>query len=213
MVEFSLVHSITTEMCTGFLTLSAFCILLKLIVDGYLKRFQGKFKRLDWLATKFSQYADPASYIAMGGGVIMVLVSGTTGLLSWQFDRLAQSGLAHNKVLLTVASEVIFIGAFILRARYSSKLWADRLTAWIYTALAMVAFLLLVLQNSVAGQMAKGKSLLDYFFPWLKGMEAQAISFPVWGSILTIVGTVVIVLVAFIITRRKVESARKYTPA
>jgi uncharacterized membrane protein len=191
MVEFSLVHSITTEMCTGFLTLSAFSILLKFVADGYLRRFQGKAGSLDWLATKFSQYAEPASYLAMGAGVIMVLVSGMTGLLSWQFDRLAQSSLAHNKVLLTVASEVIFMGAFILRARYSSKLWTDRLTAWIYLVLAMIAFLLLVLQDSMAGQMAKGKSLLDYFFPWLKNMEAQAISFPVWGSILTIIGTVV----------------------
>jgi len=213
MVEFSLVHSITTEMCTGFLTLAAFSILLKFIADGYLKRFQGKAKSLDWLATKFSLYAEPASYFAMGGGVIMVLVSGMTGLLSWQFDRLAQSGLAHNKVLLTVTSEVIFMGAFVLRARCSSKLWTDRLAAWIYLILAMVGFLLLVLQNSVAGQMAKGQSLLDYFFPWLKGMEAQAISFPVWGSILTIIGTVMIVLVAFIVTRRKGESAKKYAPA
>jgi hypothetical protein len=213
MVEFSLVHSITTEMCTGFLTLAAFSIVLKFLADGYLKRFRGRIGSLNWLATKSSQYAEPASYLAMGAGVIMVLVSGMTGLLSWQFDRLAQSGLAHNKVLLTVTSEVIFMGAFILRAKYSSKLWTDRLTAWIYLMLAMVAFLLLVLQNSVAGQMAKGKSLLDYFFPWLKGMEAQVISFPVWGSILTIIGTLVIVLVAFIITRRKHEPARDNTAA
>ncbi len=205
MVEFRLVHSVTIEMCTGFLTLASIGILLKFLSDGYMKFFFGKVRPFDKLATVTSRYSEPAAYFALGMGIFMTFVSMVTGTLSWSLDTLMNSELVHNKVLLTVASQTLYIGVFILRIRHKYEIWMSRQTTWIYFLMTMSAFAFIILQNSVAGQMVGKGSLLDGTFPWLKELEFHMLIFPLWGSLLMIIGTIAIVAVAFLATRSKGE--------
>lgn len=209
MVKFSVVHSVTTEMCTGFLTLASVGVLLKFFSDGYMKYFFGKVRAFDKLATVTSRYAEPASYFALGTGVFMTFVSMVTGSLSWTFDQLAASQLVHNKILLTVTSQAIFIGAFVLRTRHKYEIWMDRMTAWVYFLMVMAAFVFIMLQNSVAGQMVGKGSLLDDIFPWLKEMEFQMLVFPVWGSMALIIGAVIAVAAIVLLTRNWGQNKRE----
>ena len=190
-------------MCTGFLTLASIGILLKFLSDGYLKLFFGKVRSFDKIATVTSRYSEPASYFALGIGIFMTFVSMVTGTLSWSLDTLIGSELVHNKVLLTVASQTLFIGVFYLRIRHKYEIWMSRQTSWLYFLFAMTAFAFIILQNSVAGQMVGKGSLLDGTFPWLKEMEFHMLIFPIWGSLIMILGTVAIVAVAFLAARSK----------
>ena len=205
MVEFRLVHSVTTEMCTGFLTLASIGILLKFLSDIYMKHFYGRVRLFDNIATITSRYAEPASYFALGIGIFMTFVSMVTGTLSWSIDTLMNSELVHNKVFLTVASQALYIGVFLIRIRHKYEIWMDRQAAWIYFLMTMTAFAFIILQNSVAGQMVGKGSLLDGTFPWLKELEFHMLIFPIWGSLLMILGTAAIVAVAFVLTRSKGE--------
>ncbi len=197
-----MVHSVTTEMCTGFLTLASFGVLLKFLSDGYMKHFFGKVNAFDKLASLTSRYAEPASYFALFTGIVMTFVSMVTGSLSWTIDQLLASELVHNKILLTLISQALFIGALILRGRHRYELWMQRTTTWIYFLMVMAAFTFIILQNSVAGQMVGKGSLLDDTFPWLKEMEFKAFMMPVWGSLLIIVGTIVLVGAVSLVARR-----------
>jgi len=193
MVEFRVVHSVTTEMCTGFLTLASFGVILKFLSDGYTKHFFGKVNLFDKIAMLTSRYSEPASYFALFAGIAMTFVSMVTGSLSWTVDQLLASELVHNKILLTVMSQTLFIGALILRAQHRYELWMQRMTAWIYTLMTVSAFAFIILQNSVAGQMVGKGSLLDDTFPWLKDIEFDAFIMPVWASVLIIICTIVFV--------------------
>ena len=159
----------------------------------------------DNLATVTSRYSEPASYFALGIGIFMTFVSMVTGTLSWSLDTLMDSELVHNKVLLTVASQAVFIGVFILRIRHKFGIWMNRQTAWIYFLMTMTAFAFIIIQNSVAGQMVGKGSLLDGTFPWLKELEFHMLIFPIWGSLLMILGTAAIVAVALLMTKAKGE--------
>ena len=203
MVEFRVVHSVTVEMCTGFLTLASIGILLKFLSDGYMKRFYGRVRVFDNLATVTSRYSEPASYFALGIGIFMTFVSMVTGSLSWSLNTLLNSELVHNKILLTIGSQSVYIGVFILRLRHKYEIWLNRQTAWIYFLMTMAGFALIIAQNSVAGHMVGKGSLLDGTFPWLTELEYHMLYFPIWGSLLMILGTIAIVAVAVLKTRSK----------
>ncbi len=212
MVEWRLIHSVTIEMCTGFLILASIGILVKFLADGYLKRFFGKIKPFDKLATVTSRYAEPASYFALGAGIFMTFVSMGTGSLSWTIDRLLNSPLAHNKVLLTITSQTLYIGIFLLRTRYTYAIWLSRSTAWVYTLLTQCAFAFLILQNSVAGQMVGKGSIIDDLLHWFNIEERLLWTFPQWASIVLIIAAIVTIVIAIIILRKQ-KSGIEQKPA
>lgn len=209
MVEFRLVHAVTTEMCTGFLTLASVGILVKFLSDGYMKFFFGKVRLFDKIATVSSRYSEPAWSFALGAGIFMTFVSMVTGTLSWPLDVLFNSELAHNKVLLTITSQALFIGVFILRTKYTYEIWMNRLTTWLYLVLAMSAFAFIIFQNSVAGQMVGKGSIIDPILEWLNVNEKVAWTFPVWASAVLILVTIAVVVLAYMFVKNRGEHAQK----
>lgn len=148
-------------MCTGFLLLSGIAILSKLAADTWLRRLHGRVARFDRWAENVSRFAEPASYFALTAGVLATFVSMVTGSLAWPFEDLVSSPIVHNKILTTAASQVLFIGAVVLRSRYKAAIWSSRITGLGYSLTILTGVGLMTLQNSIAGHLAGKGSLLD----------------------------------------------------
>lgn len=161
MVDPRVIHSITIEMCTGFLLLAGIAVISKLAADTWLRRLRGHVARFDRWAENVSRFAEPASYFALTAGVLATFVSMVTGSLAWPFEDLVNSPTVHNKVLTTAASQALFIGAVVLRSRYKAAIWSTRVTSLGYSLTILTGVALMTLQNSIAGHLAGKGSLLD----------------------------------------------------
>lgn len=161
MVDPRVIHSITIEMCTGFLLLSGIAIISKLAADTWLRRLRGHVARFDRWAENVSKFAEPASYFALTAGVLATFVSMITGSLAWPLEELIGSPIVHNKILTTAASQALFIGAVVLRTRYKAAIWSTRITSVGYSLTVLTGVALMTLQNSIAGHLAGKGSLLD----------------------------------------------------
>lgn len=187
MVDPRVIHSITIEMCTGFLLLGGTAIVAKITADFWLRRLHGHVARFDRWAASVSRYAEPASYFALVAGVLATFVSMVTGSMAWPFQDLVASPTVHNKILLTSASQVVFIGAVVLRAKYRFEIWMTRSTSAFYALLVLTGVGLMTVQNSVAGHLAGKGSLLDDLLHTLD-VNTQALwAFPPWASLLILV--------------------------
>lgn len=214
MVDPRVIHSITIEMCTGFLLLAGTAVAVKVGADWWLRNLRGRSGRLDRWALAASRFAEPASYFALIAGVIATFVSMVTGSLAWSFEDLAASETVHNKVLITATSQTLFIGAVILRARYRFELWMTRGTGGLYALLVLTGDALMVLQNSIAGHLAGKGSLLDDVLHTV-GIDTHPMwVFPVWASILLAVAfpiAAVAVGLGLRVASRKVPASRAAT--
>lgn len=188
MVDPVVIHDITIEMCTGFLLLGGTAVIAKYVADGWLRRLHGHVKRLDAWAAAVSRYAEPASYFALLAGVLATFVSMVTGSLAWPFEELVSSPLVHNKILLTAASQVVFIGAVVLRTRYKFEIWMTRSTSTFYVILVVTGVSIMTLQNSIAGHLAGKGSLLDDLLQTLQIHPTSLWIFPPWAAMLILVG-------------------------
>lgn len=187
MVDPRVIHSITIEMCTGFLLLAGTAVFVKVVSDWWLRNLRGRITRFDKWALAASRFAEPASYFALIAGVIATFISMVTGSLAWSFEDLAASETVHNKVLITAVSQTLFLGAVILRARYRFEIWMTRGTGGFYALLVLTGDALMTLQNSVAGHLAGKGSLLDDFLHILNIDTHPMWVFPTWASLLIIV--------------------------
>jgi len=187
MVDPRVIHSITIEMCTGFLLLAGAAVIAKVVADFWLRRLHGHISRFDRWAAAVSRYAEPASYFALVAGVLATFLSMVTGSLAWPFEDLVASSTVHNKILLTAASQVVFIGAVILRTRYKFEIWMARSTSAFYSLLVIIGVALMTFQNSVAGHLAGKGSLLDDFLHAVQIDTHPIWVFPEWASVLILV--------------------------
>ncbi len=160
MADPTVLHSITAEMCTGFLLIATVATISRLASDEYLHKFRGKSQKLDRWATLTSNLGDPASYFALGAGIVATFVSMTTGMLAWPMQKLVQSATVHNLVLLAIITQTIFIGAFLIRLR-KGTLWRTRATSWVYTVVMIAGAFTMTLQNSMGGHLSGIGSILD----------------------------------------------------
>lgn len=183
MVDPRVIHSITIEMCTGFLLLAGAAVLVKVVADWWSRNLRGRVTRFDKWALAASRFAEPASYFALIAGVIATFASMVTGSLAWPADQLGASETVRNKILITATSQTLFIGAVILRGRYRFEIWMTRGTGGFYAGLVLMGDALMVLQNSVAGHLAGKGSLLDEFLHFLNINTHPMWVFPVWASI------------------------------
>jgi len=188
MVDPRVIHSITIEMCTGFLLLAGAAVFVKVVSDWWMRNLHGKVARLDRWALAASRFAEPASYFALVAGVLATFVSIVTGSLAWSFEDLVASGIVHNKILITSVSQTMFIGAVVLRARYRFAIWMNRGTGGFYAVLVLGGDALMTLQNSVAGHLAGKGSLLDEVLHALNIDTHPMWVFPVWASVVIAVG-------------------------
>lgn len=180
MVDPRVIHSVTIEMCTGFLLLAGVAAAAKMLADAWLKYVGGRTTTLDKWAMLTSRLGDPASYFALGAGVIATFVSMVTGMMAWPFDQLAQSETVHNKILITATSQTIFIGAFAIRHRFKYEVWMTRGTTWAYVLMVLAGDGLMTLQNSIAGHLAGKGSLLDEIMGYLGIDTYRMWVFPGW---------------------------------
>jgi len=183
MVDPRVIHSITIEMCTGFLLLAGAAVFVKVVADWWSRNLRGRVTRLDKWALAASRFAEPASYFALIAGVIATFASMVTGSLAWPADQLGASETVRNKILITSTSQTLFIGAVILRGRYRFEIWMTRGTGGFYAGLVLTGDALMVLQNSIAGHLAGKGSLLDEFLHLMNIDTHPMWAFPVWASI------------------------------
>jgi hypothetical protein len=208
MVDFRLVHDITVEMCTGFLLLGCVAVLVKVIADGWVKYFGKRSARLTDLAIKASKFAEPASFFGLLGGVLVTFVSMVTGSLAWPADQLTSSTTAHNKILTTITTQTVFIGAVLIRGKFHDDVWKTKSTKSLYVIMVIAGLTLLTVQNSVAGHLAGKGSVLDDFFHSV-GVNTQAMwLFPDWASMLIIVVFPIMAILAVLLIRRRSRTAR-----
>src|SRR3972149_6810155 len=151
MVDPRVIHSITIEMCTGFLLLAGTAVAVKVVSDWWLRNLRSRSRRLDQWALAAPRFAEPASYFALIAGVIATFLSMVTGSMAWPLEDPAQSETVHNKILLTATSQTLFLGAVVLRARYRFEFWMARGTGAFFALLFLTGVALMVLQNSAAG--------------------------------------------------------------
>ena len=209
MVDPRVIHSITIEMCTGFLILAGTAVFVKVASDWWLRHLRGRQARLDRWALAASRFAEPASYFALIAGVIATFISMVTGMLAWPVDQLWASETVHNKILVTSVSQTMFIGAVILRARYRFEIWMTRGTGSFYALLILSGDALMTLQNSIAGHLAGKGSLLDDVLHSV-GIDTHPMwTFPVWASVLI---AILFPVAAVIIGLRLRAAAAKQRP-
>ncbi len=209
MVDPRVIHSITIEMCTGFLILAGTAVFVKVVSDWWLRNLRGRQARLDRWALAASRFAEPASYFALIAGVIATFISMVTGMLAWPADQLWASETVHNKILVTSVSQTMFIGAVILRARYRFEIWMTRGTGSFYALLILSGDALMTLQNSIAGHLAGKGSLLDDVLHSV-GIDTHPMwTFPVWASVLI---AILFPVAAVIIGLRLRAAAAKQRP-
>jgi hypothetical protein len=157
-----LYHTITVELCTAAGLFAALSIIIKLISDGYLKYFSNKSEKMDKFARFASGLAEPTAY-AMGiGNVLFTFVSMYTGMNAWPFDALINSEAVHNKMMLTIFSQVTFFSFIVVRTKFGKELWKNKMLAFTYSGLALLGGSFIVLQNSVAGHLAGKGSITDF---------------------------------------------------
>ncbi len=182
MVDPRVIHSITIEMCTGFLLLAGAAVFVKVVADWWSRNLRGRVTRFDKWALAASRFAEPASYFALIAGVIATFASMVTGSLAWPADQLGASETVRNKILITSTSQTLFIGAVVLRGKYRFEIWMTRGTGGFYAGLVLTGDALMVLQNSIAGHLAGKGSLLDEFLHLLNIDTHPMWVFPVWAS-------------------------------
>ncbi len=167
MVDPRVFHSVTIEMSTGFLLLAGLGVVSKVVADAYLKYFSGRVRMIEKWAKQVSRLGESASYFALGAGIVSVFASMVTGALVWPYDQLVQSEVVHNKVLVVLASQTVFVSVFIIRNRFGIRVWSARPTKWVYVLLVAAGEGLLTLQNSLGGNLAgKGSLLDDLYITW-----------------------------------------------
>lgn len=213
MVDPRVIHSITIEMCTGFLLLSGIAIISKLVADTWLRRLRGHVARFDRWAENVSKFAEPASYFALTAGVLATFVSMVTGSLAWPVQDLIASPIVHNKILTTATSQALFIGAVVLRTRYKAAIWSTRITGLAYSLTVLTGVALMTLQNSIAGHLAGKGSLLDDLLHALNIDSHVIWIFPLWASFLLLVGFPLGALAVFFGVRVAGRHAEEPAPA
>jgi hypothetical protein len=191
-----LYHTITVELCTAAGLFAALSIIIKLISDGYLKYLGGKSGKMDRFARFASGLAEPTAYAMGFGNVIFTFISMYTGMNAWPFDALIGSEAVHNKMMLTVFSQITFFTFIVVRTKFGKELWNNRMLAGIYSSLALLGGAFIVLQNSVAGHLAGKGSITDFITKPLNIELTSEFALPPVVSI----GIIAIVCVAVVLT-------------
>jgi len=193
MTDPRLFHTITVELCTAAGLFTALSITIKLLSDGYLKYFSNKSGKMDRFARFTSGLAEPTAY-AMGiGNVLFTFISMYTGMNAWPLDALIRTEAVHNKVMLTVFSQVTFFTFIMIRTKFGKELWKNRMLAGTYSGLALLGGAIIVLQNSVAGHLAGKGSITDFFTNALNIKLTSEFALPMVVSIGIIISVAVIV--------------------
>src|SRR4030042_2672230 len=123
MVDMSALHSLTSELHAGFLTLSFVCIMA--VAGAQIAvRLQNRMPRIlvSW-AIRTRGYFEAAGYVGAVLGVLGLLLSAWTGMYAWPYDVLINDAIARNKIMLTAFATVMWTGVVFIRTRFGRGLW------------------------------------------------------------------------------------------
>ena len=194
MVDPRVLHQITVEIATGFLTLAGVAVALKLGTDLWLRRFRGHSWTLDRWARSVGAFAEPTAFVALALGVFVSFVTSWTGLNVWPSTALWSDPTVRNKMLLVALSTTLFLGAFILRARFRARIWLAPSAGALYAGLVLAANVILVLQNSVGGHLQGTGSALDDLLAMVHLDETVLWTLPTQAAYVCLLGFPLIVL-------------------
>lgn len=182
MVDIGTLHAFAVDACGGFLLLATEAILVNVVAHWRSARVAASSAGSPSWALAVSQVAGPTSYFALVGVVIATFASVVTGFLAGPADSLWASVAVRNEILLVAASQSLFIGAVVLRARYHEGIWKFLGTRVIYVGLIWSGTGLMILQSSVGGRLAGVGDLLDHTLPVLGVAAGSGWIFPEWAS-------------------------------
>ena len=194
MVDPRVLHQVTVEIATGFLVLAGVTVGLKLASEIWLRRFSGRYWTLDRWSRSVGAFAEPTAFVALTLGVLTSFVTSWTGLNVWPASLLWTDPTVRNKMLLVSLSTTLFVGAFILRARFKSRIWRAASTGTMYAFLVLAGNVFLVLQNSVGGHLQGTGSLLDDLLAMINLDETVLWTIPPQAALLCLIGFPLVVL-------------------
>lgn len=202
MVEMSALHSLTAELHAGFLTLAFVCIMIVAAAQIVVRLKNRMPRKLVNLAIRVRGYTEAAGYVAAIGGLLGLFLSAWTGMYAWPMDRLLESGIIRNKILLTAFATVMWGGVVFIRTRFGRALWTCPAMAAVYTGLTFLAFGVLGMSGSLGAHTTKGESVLDPLWNII-GVEIQetiALDPNVAAGIA--LASVVLLLISLLVARR-----------
>lgn len=156
-------HSVAVEMHQGMFSLAAYMVFGRLVGSLYLwlvPSDQGKFAQ--WVKRAIA-ITDPAVLVAAIGGLIFLGISILTGFAmeDWPVDRLLDSTLVQNKMILTAIITPAW-GAFVaLRLRRGPALWQDKFDTAVATGLVCVGWFGAAVIGCISGVLTSGHSIFD----------------------------------------------------
>ena len=201
MVDPRVLHQVTVEIATGFLTLAGISVALKLVSDLWLRRFKGRFFTLDRWSRSVGRFAEPTAFVALALGVITSFATSYTGLNVWPSSMLWSDPTVRNKMLLVAVSTTLFLGALALRIRFRARLWRAASAGGLYAGLVLAGNVALILQNSVGGHLQGTGSLLDDALAMVHVDETVLWTLPSRVALACIVGFPLVVLVIGLMLR------------
>jgi hypothetical protein len=208
MVEMSALHSLSSELHTGFLTLAMIAIAVTFLCQLVIR-----FGRGGWfsrLSVRVRGYTEAAGIMAALFGVLALLLSAYTGINSRDsFQILYDDPITANKILLTITMTAIWTMLVIIRLGVGKRLWTSGGFALFYTAVAAVGFAITALVGSMGAHLTQGESALD---PLLRSLGIDYTKYFLLDAnlamIISIVSLAVIVVCIFLAARMRLLKVR-----
>lgn len=194
-------HTMTTGLHEGMLTLASLCIIIIIAAKVYKRTF-GKILYID--VERIIKFIEPTTVIGALGGSIFLVVSAYIGMfyVSGGADALVSQALLMNKVMMSIFAEDFWIIFLIIRAKYGKDIWNKGLLSAVYAAIGIAGFLFTMETGSLGGHLAEKGSILD---PIYELINLKVEQFFLLGTLETyaLIGATIITGLAFAYTYRK----------
>jgi len=145
---------------------------------------------------------DGAALVASIGGTAALVLSVSTGLFTWPWQRLWATEIVYGKVGLALVALALWSMVLLYRLQFGPVLRRQRLSP-VPLFLALAGFGCLILTASAGGHLAHGRSLMDPLIRWL-GINPYApwVWPPLWGAG-AVTGGVVSIVLTFLLKRNR----------
>ncbi len=161
MVSIAGLHALTAELHAGFLTLAFACIMI-VVASQLVVRLRDRMPKIfvRW-AIMVRGYAEATSYLAATAGVLSLIASAWTGMYAWPMDKLLESDIIKNKILLTAYATVLWGGVVFIRTRFGRGLWTCPAMTVVYVGTSVIGFALIAMAGCLGSVITRGESLLE----------------------------------------------------
>lgn len=199
-------------MHAGMLTLAFICIVATVmaqVILHYKSIFPQSILRL---ASKARGYTEPTGFVAAIAGLIMLVLSGITGMYSWPVEPLLESPEIRNKITLTAFATVLWSIVIFTRSRYGRELWDSTPTATAYTLMAIVAFGFIAAAGCLGAHVTVGESVLDPVLEWIGIDLGEDFILPFGVATILAIFSFVVVIAAIIVAKKYNLGAERLSP-